>query len=226
MASLKGTTVDSGGGTDALIGEDSIDRNSASNLTFDVKNSGSGTMTLQQDGTAVMLTGKHTIPVMAAAMKPSTTSGASALAWAETTTNDIMLGYIEFADAATSYAHFSIPMPKAWNEGTITVQFGWYSPTVTGDVVWGVQGVAISDDDPLDATWGTEQTVTDGVTATGDMLISAETSALTIGGTPAASDHVYFRVYRKGADASDTAAGVARLLWVRLFLTYDTGNDA
>lgn len=176
--------------------------------------------------TGIMLQGKRMTPVMASAMKPSTTSGASAVTWAETATNKVMLGYIEFADAVTSYAHFSIPMPKSWNESTMTFQFGWYSPTATGNVVWGVQAVAVSDDDLLDAAWGTEQTVTDGVTVANDMLISAETPALTAGGTPVENDHVFFRVYRKGADASDTAAGVVRLLWVRAFFTYNAGNDA
>jgi len=226
MATLKSTTVDSAGGTDASITEDGVDRNSGSNLTFNIQNSGAGTMTIQQDGTAVMLTGKHKVPVMAIGMKPSTTSGASGPSWTETTTNDIMLGYIEFADGSTTYAHFSVPMPKSWNEGTITYVIRWYSPTNTGNVVWGLQAVAVSNDDPLDASWGTEQTVTDGVTATGDYLISAESSALTVGGTPATDDAVYFRVYRKGADASDTVAAAVRLLSIDLFVNYDVGNDA
>jgi hypothetical protein len=63
------------------------------------------------------------------------------------------------------------------------------------------------------------------VTATTDVMQSAETSAMTMAGTPVAKDLGIFQVYRKASDGGDTAAGDAKLLGVRLYLTTDTGAD-
>lgn len=48
-------TLDDAGGTNASYTESGIDRSSGSAETFNVQNSGAGAMTLQQDGTAVVL---------------------------------------------------------------------------------------------------------------------------------------------------------------------------
>jgi hypothetical protein len=86
--------------------------------------------------------------------------------------------------------------------------------------------VAISDDDVLDAAFGTAVTVTDTVTATTDLMISAETSAVTIAGTPAENDMVVFQFYRDASNGSDTVAADAKLLWVRLYITTNAATDA
>lgn len=226
MATLKSTTIDSGAGTDATHSEDGVDRNSASDLTYNIRNSGAGAIKVQQDGVDVALTGKRGVPIMAAGMKPATTSGCSALNWQETTTNKVMLGYLEFADGVTSYAHFSIPMPKGWNASTFTAKFNWYSPSATGNAEWGIQALALSDGDTLDAAWGTEQVVTDAVGTANTLRTSAETPAITAAGTPAKGDTLYCRVYRKGGHANDTVAGVIRLLSVELLPSFDGQNDA
>ena len=89
------------------------------------------------------------------------------------------------------FAQFSIPMPKSWDEGTVTAQFIW-TAGATGDVIWGIQGVALSNDDAVDTAFGTAVTVTDSVTAAGDVMVSGTTSAMTIAGTPAAMAHCTF----------------------------------
>lgn len=48
-------TVDTAAGTNAILTESGIDRSSTSVETFNVQNSGTGSITLQQDGTAVVL---------------------------------------------------------------------------------------------------------------------------------------------------------------------------
>ena len=78
----------------------------------------------------------------------------------------------------------------------------------------------------LDAAFGTAVTVTDAVTAANDVMISAETSAITIGGTPAEGDIVVFQFYRDAASGSDTLAADAKLLSVKLFITTNAATDA
>jgi hypothetical protein len=167
--------------------------------------------------------GKTTIPVMAGAMTARTTNGAAA-GTTETTTNKLMLRTLDFDASTAEYAQILVPMPKSWNEGTVTAQFLW-GASATGNVVWAVQAVAISDDDVFDAAFGTAVKVTDGVTATTDLMISAETGAITVAGTPADGDLVCFQFYRDATNASDTCAVDAKLVGVRLFITLNAADD-
>lgn len=171
-----------------------------------------------------VLLGTHTIPVLAGAMTARTTNGAAA-GLSESTTNKVMLRTLDFDQTTAEYAQIAIPMPKSWNEGTVTVQFIW-TAGATGNVVWAAQGVALSDDDAVDTAFGTAQTVTDGVTASGDVMESAFTSAITIGGTPAAEDIVVFQFYRDASNGSDTLAADAKLIGVRINYTVSAGDDA
>ena len=168
--------------------------------------------------------GPHQIYIPAGAMKTRTTNGAAAGS-TETTTNKIMVDSLDFDQSTQEYAQFSLRMPKSWDEGTVTMAFVW-TATATGNVIWGGQGVAISNDDVLDAAFGTAQEVTDAVTAANDLMESAATIAITIGGTPAEGDWVVFQVYRKAADGGDTVAADAKLLGVVVTMTTNAATDA
>ena len=171
--------------------------------------------------------GKHTIAIPAGTMQARITNGASDGS-VELATNDILMTTWNF-DAATSEAvQFVIPMPKSWNEGTLTAEFLWQHPSTTTNfgVVWGIRAVAVSNDDALDAAFGTAVTVADTGGTTEDLYITAETSAMTVAGTPAEGDLVIFEVYRVVADGSDTLAVDAKLLGIRLNYTINAATDA
>ena len=176
-------------------------------------------------GVASTPVGDHSVWILATAIVPRTTSGA-AIGSAETTTNKVMVRTLDFDAATNEYGQFTIRMPKSWDESTVTAYFLWSNSTGTGNVVWGLQGVALSNDDALYTAFGTAQEVTDGVTAAGDIMQSAETSAITISGTPAEGDFVVFQAYRNAADGSDTLTSDARLHGIMLIYTTDTGTDA
>ena len=57
-------------------------------------------------------------------------------------------------------------------------------------------------------------------------MVTAESSAITIAGTPAVGDLCFFRVYRDVSDANDDMAEDARLIGVKVFFTTDGINDA
>ena len=57
-----------------------------------------------------------------------------------------------------------------------------------------------------------------------DLMVSAESGAVTIAGSPAAADQVFFQINRDVS--ADAQSGDARLLGVKLFFTTDAGNDA
>ena len=55
-------------------------------------------------------------------------------------------------------------------------------------------------------------------------MISAESGAITVGGSPAAGDNVFFQIFRDVS--ADTQTAAARLIGLRLFFTTDAANDA
>ena len=133
---------------------------------------------------------------------------------------------LDFDTTTQESAQFLIPMPKGWNESTVTFQACWTAASGSGGVAWDLAGVAFSDDDALDTAFGTAQQVTDTLLSAGDAHWTSESSAITIAGSPAANDLVIFRVRRVPADASDTLGVDAKLIAIRLFITTDAANDA
>lgn len=168
-------------------------------------------------GTVQVLYTNPEIFIRASAMIPTVTAGSAALATSETTTNDVNYQSLDFDQTTQEHANFTIVMPDDWNAGTVTFKAYWTAAAGSGTVVWGLQAIAFADDDALDTAWGTAQTSTDTLLATGDMHISPVSSAITIAGTPAIGEPVLFRIYR--ATGSDTLTGDAKLIGLKLYYT-------
>jgi len=164
--------------------------------------------------------------VPANAMYPDTTNGAES-AQVELT-NGPEIKTLDFDASTDEFAQFAVAFPKSWNEGTVTFQAYFTSAgTNTGNAIFTLAGVAVSDDDTIDVAFGTAGSVTKAHSGTAnDLDVSSESSAITIAGSPAADDQVYFRVSRDADNGSDTLTGDARLLGIKLFFTTDAANDA
>jgi hypothetical protein len=170
--------------------------------------------------------GKQSIWIPAGAMIPFVTNGAAA-GLVELSTNKWPLSTLDFDTTTQEFAGFCVRMPKSWNEGTVTFVPVWShaSTTTNFGVVWGLDAVAISDDDAGDAAFGTAQTSTDTGGTTNDIYQGPESNAITIAGSPAAGDLVQFRIHRDPSNGSDTMAIDARLIGVLLLYTIDTLKD-
>lgn len=157
------------------------------------------------------------LPVPAGAMVSRTTNGALS-GTKEYTTNKINVDYFDFDASTNEYVQFSMFMPDEWDLSTIKAKVYWTTSDTagTGNVIWGVQAVAISNDDTLDVAMGTAQTVTDGFLLDSDLHVTSATSAITVGGTPILGDLVVFQVYRDASNGSDTYTQDARLLGVAI----------
>jgi hypothetical protein len=166
--------------------------------------------------------GSTNVWIPAAQWIPRTTTGCG-IDSRELTTNKINTDELLFDPGTAEYAQCMIVMPSNWNAGTITAKFHWTaSVTASGsntDVVWGLRGRAYANDDALDQSMGTAQTVTDTLTAVNDLDISPATSAITLGGTAAAGNPVIFEVYRDAGVTGDNYASDARLLGVEIAYT-------
>jgi hypothetical protein len=168
--------------------------------------------------------GRHMIFVPASALIGSLTNGA-VVGTVETATNKHAFRTFDFDPAIVESACFTLTMPKSWNEGTVSFRPIWTFATGSGAVVWALQAVAVSDDDSLDAAYGTEQTVDDAALSAGDLHRGSESGAITIAGSPGASDTILFRIKRNATSGSDTFSGDARLIGLEIYMTTDAGSD-
>ena len=171
--------------------------------------------------------GKQSMWVPASAMYPSTTTGCSALTQVETTEGRPDLKVLDFADGADSYAQFSIAMPSFWNEGTITFQsYFTVTGTNTGTVQFALEGLAVTSDDTINTAFSNPavHTALAHSGTSNDLMVSAESAACTVQGSPAAGDNVFFRITR---DVSgDTQTGAVRLIGIKIFYTVDDVHEA
>jgi len=201
----------------------------------EVKSTGEsgGTKYLREDGDnscswqAPASVGKHTLWIPAAAMRPTNSNGCASITDVETTSGRPDLQVLDFDTSADEHAQFQIAMPKSWNESTITFRAFWTSTaTDTDGVAWGLQGVATANDDTVNVAYGTAVVVTDdNISAAEDCLVTAESSAVTIAGSPSTDELCFFRIFRDVSDANDDMAEDARLIGIQMFITTDAGED-
>ena len=181
----------------------------------------------QLDGTVAKTAGKESIWVPAGAMYASTTNGCSALTQVETTALRPDLKVLDFAAAADDFAQFSVAFPKSWNEGTITYQPFWtVTGTNTGTVVWQLGGIAVTSDATINTAFGTliATTALAHSGTSNDLMVSAESGAVTIAGSPSTDDVCFFQINNDAGAAGQT--GVVRLIGIKIFFTTDAANDA
>jgi len=166
--------------------------------------------------------GKQTIWIPASSMKASGPSSGDITA----TGTDIP--YLAFDSTTEEFGYFNVAMPKGWNEGTVTFQAYWTHPATTTNfgVTWRLLSHAYSDGDLLTVGSGFgDVSVSDTGGTTSTLYISPESSAETIGGSPAENDLVMFRFSRNPSDANDTLAVDAYLIGVKLFYTTNANTD-
>lgn len=211
----------------ALVAGD-LQQNDVATLVFDSTNNrfqldspGAAAEYQNASSRTVLRTGTHTLPVLASAMFARTTNGAAA-GLTELATNDVMLASRDFDQTTSEGVQFYLPMPKSWDEGTLTFQHGWTAASGAGTVTFATACTAFSNDDAMDTAFSGAQSVTDTLLTANDMHITPVSSALTVAGSPAESDFLICQVTR---DIADTLNADAKLIWTKAFLTYTAAND-
>lgn len=177
------------------------------------------------EGVIVKKVGKETIFIPASAMIPRSTNG-GATGNTELTTNKVMLRTLDFDTTTKEYCGFWVAMPKSWNESTVTFKAFWTAASGSGGVAWGLAAYSFSDDDAMDTAVSGQQVVTDTFIAANDMHVTAESSNITIGGTPAEGDATYFELTREVSNGSDTLGVDAKLIGIHIYFTTNASTDA
>ena len=218
-------TIDTGSSsisTTGAVRTGDINLGHASDTT--IARASAGEVTIE--GVAVKKVGLENMWIPATAMTPSETNGCASITSVETSSGRPDLIVLDFDKDSDEFAHFSVAMPKSWNEGTITFQAYWTSSsTNTGTVAWAMSGVSFGDNDLIDQDYGTTVVATAKAHSgtAEDLNISAASGNLTVANA-AADELAFFEIFRDVSQDSHTAD--ARLLGVKIFYTTDTSTDA
>lgn len=174
------------------------------------------------------LIGRQSFLILAQAMTPLTTNGASSVQTELTAGNPEIVGLSFDGGSVAQSAQFGFPMPKSWDKGTVTFEVHWTSATTgTNAVYFAIAGVAISDGDAINASYGTAVTITDAAqSAANKKYKTDETAAMTFGGSPANGDMLYVKLTRDPTNVADTISEVVTVLGVTMFFNTNAGNDA
>jgi len=172
--------------------------------------------------------GRHAVWISAGAMTPDSAAPCQQLALVASGSGYPDLLTLNFDPTTKESAQFSMMMPKSWNESGISFVPVWSHPATTTNfgVVWEVQAVAVGNGDTILASYGTAQSSSDTGGTTNTLYSGPESSAITVAGSPADEDVVFFKISRLVADGGDTMAVDARLHGVTVYINTDAETDA
>jgi hypothetical protein len=159
------------------------------------------------------------IMLMAQAANLPTGVAAPARDTVETATASVPIPVLAFDSSANETAFWSIVMPDDWDGGNITATIYWSAESSSGAVKWDFGAAGVSNDDALNIGFTANESVTDTLTATGDLCITSATSGLTPDDSSEAGDLVFFRIYRDATDGGDTLSADAQLIAVKIDYT-------
>lgn len=185
--------------------------------------------TVNTDSVPPIYPAVRTVYVPASFMTPATTSGCASLVAVEITGGNALkpeVFVLDFDGTNAEHAKFDLALPRSWNRGTITAQFRYIVNAAVGTTVkWDLRAVVASDGDALTSDYGTAGSVTDTYLSTANLMaVTSFTSAITVSGTPADDDQIFFRISRD--PSVDTTSQDARLLGMTLQYTIDAITDA
>ncbi len=139
-----------------------------------------------------------------AGWRPTMTNGCASPAQIEMTTNKNVYDYLAFDQTTIEYAYANVPMPQDYTGGTVYAKVYWMHPagaTAYG-ISWGLQAVAIGNDEALDVVMGTAGYINDTGGTDSKLYISDMSLAITIAGTPSAGELINWRIMRKADNAT------------------------
>jgi hypothetical protein len=121
---------------------------------------------------------------------------------------------LDFADSSSLSTQLIWHIPSDWTSA-VDARIYWYTSVTTGNVVWQLATICISDAETGDPAFNTASTVTDAAKGTTLQWNLASLTTVTVTGC-VAGEMMFLRVLRDAAHASDTLAGTAKFLGLEL----------
>ena len=131
---------------------------------------------------------------------------------------------LEFDASTDESIYYTFIWPDSWDAGTISARFRWLAASTSGDVVWAIQTACVADDEAVDATLNTANTVTDTTKATTLEANDADIASVTVTGC-AAGEIAHIKIYRDADNGSDTMTGDARLIYTKMEYISNAESD-
>jgi hypothetical protein len=170
--------------------------------------------------------GKHTEWVSAAGRLYGAVTNGAASNTTETTTHKLVRRTLDFDATTVEYGQFSFRPPKSWDKGTLTAVFVWSHASASSyGVRWGIQGVAVADDDAFDIAFGSPVYTSDTGGTADNIYITDETDEIPFNGVPLEESFITFRILRDPTHADDTLDTDARLHGVTLYYFKNSPTD-
>lgn len=189
------------------------------NKTIDADNNTVSNLAIGAEvGTTLTETEEIWIP--AGSFTSATTNGAE-ITSRETSSNVVNYHYAGFDTTTSEIAWFTWTPPANWDAGTMKFKLYWTNTAglTTETIDFDLAAVALADDGAIDAAVGTAVNVTDTWIAQGDLHVSSQSAAMTVGGSPAAGQQIHFKLSRDVA--SDNMTGDVDVIGVLLEYTVD-----
>ncbi len=165
---------------------------------------------------------KRSIVLYAKDLISATTNGTTILKLEETTNLNGREVHV-YINANDTFALFDWVPPPEYDGGTVTFKFIWSTTGLDTDgVAMALEGVATADGEVLDVNHGTPVVLVDNIQSVArDTLISGESAAVTIAGTPTPGKLINFRFFRDVSDGGNTAIEAAWVISLEVF--YNVG---
>lgn len=172
------------------------------------------------------VTGRQTIFVPSSAMRPRQSEGAAALAFLEIGESKVNYPFLGFDANTDEFVQFITLMPKSWDLDPFKVRVLWSRGVATGTytVSWGVSCAAITTDDALSVSFGSEIEIASEASSQDTGIISPESANITPSGTPSKDGtSLIFQIRR--ITANDALNVDARLHGVAILYNTDANTD-
>lgn len=153
---------------------------------------------------------------------------------AATTTTAIDSGTIDntfpvltFSATVDNNAQQAVVMPNSWDRQAVTYRVIYMnSATGTGDVLWSLSAGSCSTEESVNVS-GTAVAIVSSKPSVAALsqITTAESSSLTIAGSPAAGDLILFNIARLATNGSDTFTQTVHLIGVLIYYTDATNTD-
>jgi hypothetical protein len=174
---------------------------------------------------------KQTIWIPARAMIPRLSNGAT-YSYAETASSNVVYQTLAFSNSSNQFAQFEILMPKSWNTSknvTCKVVFSHTNATATSaNVNWAVKALSEKDGDVYtNATWGGDTSLRYQISSISpnNILLTAESQNINIGGSPVSGNLVIFQVYRNVIGDTKNLQSSVRLHGTSIYYYTTQGTD-
>ena len=163
---------------------------------------------------------KRSIILTASGAIPPTAGGAAQTKIDGTNQTYYALEYDADSDEA---AYWQWAMPDSYDDGTIDITYYWTAAANTNNVVWCFQARGVSAGEAVDAALSASICETGAAPGTTQYLVSTTESAAASNFTK--GEEVAFKVFRDADNGSDTMAGDARLLKVKIEYSVSQETD-